>query len=233
MSTSQPHDIACPFCRHEQTVELWDAIHVDSEPELRQALLYNRINRIECAHCQKSFRIDKPLVYQDKASNLLIYLDPPVSGRSLADAEAAFQEAMDEMANLLPADIAPIETHLVVDWSELIERVFLTEEGLDARLIEHVKYMMHQQNPDRLPADRKRLLFNAQDSTDEQLCFVVQDLESKKFEAVLNFARADYEALVNVFDSGDQLALLTEQFPGPYLNGRVQYLRDQNEMELE
>ncbi|HPT17716.1 MAG TPA: hypothetical protein PK388_10565, partial [Kiritimatiellia bacterium] len=59
-----------------------------------------------------------------------------------------------------------------------------------------------------------------------QLCFVVQDRATKKLEAVLNFARADYEALVNVFDSGDQLALLDEQFPGPYLSGRLCFLKD-------
>ena len=43
---------------------------------------------------------------------------------------------------------------------------------------------------------------------------------------MLNFARADYEALVNVFDSGDQLALLEEQLPGPYLSGRLRFLKD-------
>ncbi len=58
---------------------------------------------------------------------------------------------------------------------------------------------------------------------------MVQDAGSRKLEAVLNFARADYEALVNVFDSGEQLALLEEQFPGPYLNGRLRFVQDQAE----
>ncbi|MGB4240985.1 MAG: hypothetical protein WBK37_06770, partial [Kiritimatiellia bacterium] len=82
-----------------------------------------------------------------------------------------------------------------------------------------------------LPAANKNLLFNAQDSTDDQLCFVVQDRQTQKLEAVLNFARADYEALVNVFDSDEQLALLEEQFPGPYYNGRQRFLRDQLDAE--
>jgi hypothetical protein len=133
---------------------------------------------------------------------------------------------VEELNRLLPADVEPPEVHLVVEWSELVERVFLLEEGLDARLVEHIKYMMYQQNPEKLPAAQKNLLFNAQDSTDEQLCFVVQDRATKKLEAVLNFSRADYEALVNVFDSGEQLALLEEQFPGPYLNGRLRFVQD-------
>jgi hypothetical protein len=226
MSQKRKHEIACPLCGREQEVELWDSINVDSEPELREALLLNRVNRVECAGCRKSFRIDKPLVYQDREQDIFIHFDPLVGSRTLVDVEKSFQTAMEEMNRLLPKDVPPPETHLVVEWPELIERVFLLEEGLDARLVEHVKYMMFQQNEDKLPAARKGLLFDAQDSTDDQLCFVVQDRATKKLEAVLNFARADYEALLNVFDSDDQMALLEEQFPGPYLNGRLRYLQD-------
>ncbi len=226
MSQKRKHEIACPLCGQEQEVELWDSIDVDADPELREALLSNRINRVECAGCRKSFRVDKPLVYRDREQDIFVHCDPLVGGRTLADAESAFREALAELNRLLPKDVPPPEAHLVVEWSELIERIFLLEEGLDARLVEHVKYMMFRQNGDKLPADRKNLLFDAQDSTDDQLCFVVQDRATRKLEAVLNFARADYEALVNVFDSGDQLALLEEQFPGPYLNGRLRYLQD-------
>ena len=49
------HEIACPLCGQEQSVELWDSINVDSEPELREALLLNRVNRVECAGCGKGF----------------------------------------------------------------------------------------------------------------------------------------------------------------------------------
>ena len=223
------HEIACPFCGREQAVELWDALVADEDPDLREALLAGRINRVECAGCRKGFRVDLPLIYRDREQDIFVHFDPLTGGRTLEDAEKSFREAMGEMNRLLPKDVPPPEAHLVVEWGELIERIFLLEEGLDARLVEHVKYMMFQQNPDKLPADKKNLLFDAQDSTDDQLCFVVQDRATKKLEAVLNFARADYEALVNVFDSGDQLALLEEQFPGPYYNGRLRFLQDQAE----
>ncbi len=226
MSQKRTHEIACPLCGREQDVELWDAIHVDSEPELREALVLNRVNRVECAGCQKSFRVDKPLVYQDREQDIFIQFDPLVGDRTLEGVVESFRTAMEEMNRLLPKDVPPPETHLVVEWSELIERIFLLEEGLDARLVEHIKYMMFQQNADKLPAGQKGLLFDAQDSTDGQLCFVVQDRTTKKLEAVLNFSRTDYEALLNVFDTDDQMALLEEQFPGPYLNGRLRFLQD-------
>lgn len=229
MSQKRTHEIACPLCGRAQEVELWDSIAVEEEPELRAALLANRVNRVECVGCRKSFRVEKPLVYHDREQGLFVHFDPLVGGRTLADAETAFRAAQAELDRLLPPDVPAPEAHLVVEWSELVERIFLLEEGLDARLVEHVKYLMYRQNPAQLPAEKKNLLFDAQDSNAEQLCFVVQDRATKKLEAVLNFARADYEALVNVFDSGDQLALLMEQYPGPYLSGRLRYLRDQAE----
>jgi len=226
MSQKRKHEIACPLCGREQRVELWDSINVDSEPELREALLLSRVNRVECEGCRKSFRVDKPLIYRDREQDIFVHFDPLVGGRTLAEAEKSFREAMAELDRLLPKDVPPPEANLVVEWSELVERIFLLEEGLDARLVEHIKYMMYQQNAGKLPAEKKNLLFDAQDSTDDQLCFVVQDRATRKLESVLNFARADYEALVNLFDSGDQLALLEEQFPGPYLSGRLRYLQD-------
>lgn len=229
MSSKRTHEIACPFCGREQAVELWDALVADEDPDLREALLAGRINRVECAGCGRGFRVDKPLIYRDREQDLFIHYDPLGGGRTLPDVEAAFRTAVAELNRLLPPDVPPPEAHLVVEWGELVERVFLLEEGLDVRLVEHVKYLMYRQNPDRLPAETKNLLFDAQDSTDEQLCFVVQDRATHKLEAVLNFARADYEALVNVFDSGDQLALLEEQFPGPYYSGRLRFLQDQAE----
>jgi hypothetical protein len=226
MSQKQKHVIACPFCGREQEVELWDVLDLDRDPGLKEDLLQNRVNRVACAGCGKGFRVDKPLVYRDAEQEIFIHYDPLVGGRTRTDVEETFRQGVVELNRLLPADVEPPEVHLVVEWSELVERVFLLEEGLDARLVEHIKYMMFQQNPEKLPAAQKNLLFNAQDSTDEQLCFVVQDRATKKLEAVLNFARADYEALVSVFDSGEQLALLEEQLPGPYLNGRLRFLQD-------
>ena len=226
MSQKKSHEIACPFCGREQVVELWDAVDVGEDPELREALLAGRVNRVECAGCRKPFRIDKPLVYRDREQGIVVHLEPLSGGCSLAQAEKGFRETLKELEKLMPEDLDPLEIHLVVEWSELIERIFLLEEGLDARLVEHVKYLMYRQNQDKIPAENKNLLFDAQDSTDEQLCFVVQDRQTHKLEALLNFSRADYEALVDVFDSCDQLALLEEQFPGPYLNGRLRYLQD-------
>ena len=120
MSQKRTHEIACPLCGQEQSVELWDSINVDSEPELREALLLNRINRVECSGCRKSFRIDKPLIYRDREQDIFIHLDPLAGGRTLPDVEQSFREAMAELNRMLPKDVLPPEAHLVVACSELV-----------------------------------------------------------------------------------------------------------------
>ena len=101
MSQKRKHRIACPFCGREQEVELYDSILVDEEPELRAALLSNRVNRVRCEGCGKDFRIDKPLVYQDRESRVLIQYDPLVGGRTLEEAEETFRAARAELEKWL------------------------------------------------------------------------------------------------------------------------------------
>ena len=226
MSQKSHHDIACPGCGAELCVELYDSVLVDEEPGLRTDLLTGKLNRVTCGKCGKSFRVDQPLVYHDREQEIFIHYHPLVGGATMETAVDAFNRAMAELRRLVPAGMRLPETHLVLEWSELAERIFVLEEGLEPRVVEHIKYMMFQQNPGKLDASAKGLLFDAQDSTDEQLCFVVQDRASRRLEAMLHFARKDYEALLNVFGSGQGLKLLMDQFPGPVVNGRLKFLQD-------
>lgn len=229
MSETSQHDIACPTCGAEQRVELIDTLSVDEHPEGRTALLKGEINRVTCPKCGGLFRIDKPMTYRDKENEIFILYDPLVAGRTLPDVEKTFQEGQKLFREVWPAGVALPEMNLVVEWTELVERVLLLEEGLDVRIVEHIKYMMYQQHPGQIPAASKNLVFDEPDSTDEQLCFVVQDRHSHKLEKQFFVARSDYEALLNVFDLNANWNLLVEQFPGPYICGRLRFLMDQRE----
>ena len=72
----------------------------------------------------------------------------------------------------------------------------------------------------------KALLFNAHDSTDAVLCFVVQDLATKKFEAVLNYDRKSYDALKETFGDDEKAFDMYELFPGPHISARHNLLRE-------
>lgn len=232
MSKKSVHAIACPFCGKDQEVELWDAVSVDDDPQLHEGLLMNRLNTVSCEACGETFRVEKPLFYRDNEAEIFIYFDPVREGHSLEQVEQHFEIAEKQLKALLPPDMPAPKLHLVVEWRELVERVLVLEEGLDPRVLEHIKYMTYRANPDRLPAREKVLLFNAQDTTEENLRFVIQDIQTRKLESQLDFARENYDALADVY-SGEDAGLLDAWFPSPYVNGRLRYLADEENDELD
>ena len=76
----------------------------------------------------------------------------------------------------------------------------------------------------------KSLLFDAEDSTDEQLLFVMQNVESKQLETVLQYSRSGYNALEEMFDQDDETADLLELFSGPYISARHTLLQETEEL---
>ena len=76
MSKRKTFNIKCPSCGTQQDVELYEAVNVAVEPELKQALLENRLNRVGCTDCDASFRVDMPLLYSDPKHNVLIHWIP-------------------------------------------------------------------------------------------------------------------------------------------------------------
>ncbi|HMO52449.1 MAG TPA: CpXC domain-containing protein [Kiritimatiellia bacterium] len=225
MSEKQPYQIKCPKCGHTQQVDLHESLNVGRDPELRDLLMANKINEVTCASCGFAFRVDKPIVYIDPDHQILIYLIP-ASERQYDTGEDQFNEFIRNMLSMLPADFRAPEVQLVFSRTELIERIFLIEAGLNPRIIEYIKHRIYGQNGKRIPPETKAILFNAEDSNEDNLCFVVQDIPSRKFEAVLQYARETYTALDEMFNDTEKTADLIELFPGPYFSARRLFLQD-------
>ncbi len=220
----QLYPISCPECGHHQDVTLYDSINVSEAPELRDDLLANRINAVTCESCGFSFRVDKPLLYSDPSQSIMIYWIPTEGTTLETSQEELFRDSITQLGESMPDDLDAPEIHLVLQRTELVERIFLLEAGLDERIIEYIKYTVYTRNIEQVEPDTKNLLFNAEDSTDERLLFVVQDLQSGQFESVLEFSREAYQGLVEMFDSDDKTPSLFELFPGPHINARAMLL---------
>lgn len=226
MSQQTSYPITCPHCHAAQEVALYDSVNVQTDPELRDALMENRLNAITCRECGFAFRIDKPLLYNDPDQRMLIYWIP-VARERIEEGEAQFQATVAELASLVPDQMALPELHLVITRTELVERIFLREAGLNERIIEYIKYMIYTKNLAQLAPQEKILLFNAEDSTADSLCFVVQDAATRRLESVFEYRREAYEAMCEMFDDDEQTASLYEIFPGPYISARALLLREQ------
>lgn len=225
MSNHRSYPIQCPRCQAAQEVELYESINVKESPALKQALLANRLNAVTCPGCQFQFRVDKNLLYSDPDRRLLIYWIPATEDR-YEQGEDTFSELVQEMTSLLPRDVRAPEVHLVFNRTELVERIFLLEAGLDVRTIEYIKYSIYTRNTGKLDPVNKILLFNAQDSTADHLCFVIQDAATRKFEAMLQYERTVYNALNEAFAEGEKAADLLELFPGPHVSARGLLLQE-------
>ena len=227
MSHKQKYPIHCPKCGQEQTVELFESINIGAEPALREDLMLNRLNTVTCAGCAFTFQVVKPLLYHDPAHNFMIYCLPVPEGAEEAG-ERQFAEMLLQLTAQQPGKKPLPMMHLVFSRTELVERIFLLEAGLDERLIEYVKHLMYLNNSGKLDPAHKALLFNAQDSTPENLCFVVQDVATRKMEAMLQYSRKAYDALAEMFRAEEKMRMLRELFPGPHINARA-LLRQQPE----
>lgn len=231
MSERLSYRIACPRCRHEQAVELYESINIKTDPALRDQLMANKLNAVTCANCEFGFRVDKALLYHDPDRRLLLYWIP-VSDADHERGEAQFAELLRKMTGALPDDVRAPAVHLVFSRTELVERIFLLEAGLNERLIEYIKYTIYTRNS-RLNPAQKSLLFNAQDSTADHLCFVVQDVASRKLEAMLQYDRKAYQALDEAFSGEEKAADLLELFPGPHISARLLLLKESQAEEQE
>jgi len=225
MSKKSTYRIACPKCGHEQSVELYESVNVKDDPALKDQLLQNQLNGVTCGGCGFGFRVDKQLVYNDPDHRLLIYCYP-ASEATIENDEDRFLAAVADITRALPDDLHVPSVHLVFNRTELIERIFMKEAGLDERIIEYIKYTIYTRNARKLDPTAKSLLFNAYDSNDTMLCFVVQDVASRKFEAVLHYERSGYDALKEAFANDEKSFDLLELFPGPHISARHSLLRE-------
>ena len=225
MSEQRSYKINCPQCKHVSEVRLYESINVKTDPALREALMHNRINQVTCAGCGFTFRVDKQVIYSDPDRRLLIFW-LPAKEDGWAAAEDRFGVWLREMGATLPDGMASPDVQLVFTRVELVERIFMAEAGLEPRLIEYLKHIIYTRNPTKLDPASKVLLVNAQDSTEQVLCFVIQDAASGQFEAMLQYNRDTYRGLAEMFNAPEKSADLLALFPGPAISARAVLLNE-------
>lgn len=217
MSSVSSYPIRCPRCQAEIEARLFDAVNVHDMPELREAILADRLNRVQCGTCGLSFRVDKDLFYLDPDRGFAIWWSP--NGRTdPTTAEQQFQDMQSRLA--AQSDLPRYTWHLVYDRRELVERMFIAEAGLDVRVVEYVKYLIYSRNREKLDPAQRRLLYAGQPADSDYLQFVVENTGTGRLEGVVEYPRKGYDEVAALF-SGPQAQSLLELFPGPHLDARA------------
>ncbi|MDF7801085.1 CpXC domain-containing protein [Pontiellaceae bacterium B1224] len=227
MSISRTVNISCPSCGKQQDVRLYDAINVDTDPELKDALMQNQLNRVTCVDCDLSFRVDKPVLYTDPKLEILIHWVPESDGMDREAILEEFEQSLERMNEMMPDNQELPAVRLVMSRVELVELIFMLEAGLNQRVVEYVKYSVYTRNPEKLDPHRFRLLLNVQDSTEEEFCFVMQDAISQELGEVLRYGRSAYDSMIELYkENPDEF---TEMFPGPCISARNLLLEDEED----
>jgi len=227
MSKRKTYNITCPSCGTQQEVELCESINVAAEPELKQDLLENRLNRVTCTDCDACFRIDMPLLYSDLAHNVLIHWIPETKTLTRRQIIDDFDESLEQINKMLPFDIKAPSVRLVLTRVELVELIFMIEASLNQRVVEYVKYSIHTRNMELVDPVKFRLLLNVQDSTEEEFLFAIQNVETQELGKVLRYGRAAYDSMCELYkESSDEFI---EMFPGPCISARNLLLDDAEE----
>ncbi len=226
MAQTNTYPIRCVKCGSQQDEDLYDSIDVGKEPGLRKQLLENRLNAVTCNSCGHAFRIDKNLLYHDSRAGWMVYLNPHRLEEA-GEAEREFREVLDDLESVLPSGGKLPEVDLVLSRVELVERIFVREGGFNPKIIEYVKYLVYSQNLDQFMPEEKALLLNGQECTEEQLCFVVQDVNTHKLETLLHYSREAYESLLDLLTQDGEQSLANQLFPGPYISARAYLMRDE------
>jgi len=112
MSQQKTYVIRCPKCQHDQSVELYESINVQTSPDLKKLLMANQMNTVTCEQCDLTFRVDKPLLYHDPKRRFMIY-QIPIKEDAVEDGEREFTESLGRLSSLMPKDIKTPDVSLV------------------------------------------------------------------------------------------------------------------------
>lgn len=76
MSLVSQEEIICGNCQKSFIAELWSAINVSTDPELRQEIIDGELNLVCCPYCGEMFYAEHFLLYHDPEEHLLVFVYP-------------------------------------------------------------------------------------------------------------------------------------------------------------
>jgi transposase-like protein len=74
-------NVSCPFCGFGQVVSVYTSVNVTLNPQLRQMVLDDSLNRFVCLDCGKSSFIGTNMIYHDMKKKFAVWFSPQASLR--------------------------------------------------------------------------------------------------------------------------------------------------------
>jgi len=130
MSIRLKEKITCPKCGFVYEKECFPSVDAAADPELRARVVSGEICVASCPSCKVTTRLIYPCMYQDAEKGFAVYFLPRTESRSVS--------VNGEMEALME-DKTVRTRRLVDDYTELMEKIAIFENGLDDRVMELFK----------------------------------------------------------------------------------------------
>lgn len=127
MAQVRTMNYTCPYCGREFEIEVYDYVHAQEEPELRERAISGDLFQHTCPHCHTSFLIQSPLIYVDRGHRFLLWLNNADAGMDLKK----FTEPLNKAGYTL---------RRCTTVAEFSEKIQILEDGVDDRMVELCKY---------------------------------------------------------------------------------------------
>jgi len=139
MSMRKIERVRCP-CGNEFEAELWNAINVTEDPELKELVIASDVNVVCCPECGTMFYAEHFLLYQDSANEILAFVYPSEFEKDASHwhkkMNTDFNQAMSALASDARIEYQPLllfGLHTLVD---LIRRD--EDENDEVAILSHV-----------------------------------------------------------------------------------------------
>jgi len=164
MSKYHTVQISCPECETVFDVTKWDSVNVQLNPEEKEKILSGDFFNHQCPECETFSCILYTCLYHDMSSQLMVYLIPLEAGEDPSEALGMIENA-SQLLDDPSADLVVFKDgykhRVVFHRDDLIEKIKISDDGLDDRVIEVLKLiMLSQLGEDVAPAKIEYFLFD-------------------------------------------------------------------------
>lgn len=134
MSILSNCEIKCS-CGETFEAEVWKAVNIFDDPDLKEVILSGRFNTVECPHCKKVFYHEHFFMYQDLKNELIAYVYPKkdqefatnLRKKMLSD----FNSLSKEIEDLAEIDFEPIIYFGIEDLIDTIKNEDNSKDEID------------------------------------------------------------------------------------------------------
>lgn len=128
--------LVCPECNEKFNAYIYTSINVQLDKEMKNKVLSGKLFDMECTHCHAKFHIPYPVLYHDMEKKLLIQFTE--------------EKDLEPVKTILKnANVGEDYTVRIVDNErDWIEKILISDSGLDDRIMELYKLLVLSQYDD-------------------------------------------------------------------------------------